>query len=244
MPRTLTAIYAHPDDETFSAGGTFAKYSAAGVRCTLLVATDGDAGKTSGLKVGSREELGALRREELAAAARILGIEKVERLGYPDGALGQVDQDDLIGHIVNHLRFERPDVVITFGPEGAPNQHRDHKVISRAATAAFFLSGYGMAGLSSILLGAEMHQPSRLFYVTWADPSPVSQMLTFGPPHTAAIDVRDYRDVELRAWRAHATQQMHDKHFQESAATDDELFAFAAGTPQPREIVADLFEGL
>src|SRR4051812_1061241 len=111
MP-ALTAIYAHPDDETFSAGGTLAKYAAAGVRCTLLVATDGDAGKTSGLTVNSKAELGILRRAELNAAARVLGVAKVECLGYPDGALAQVDQDDLIGHIVAHLRIERPDIVI------------------------------------------------------------------------------------------------------------------------------------
>ena len=244
MP-TLTAIYAHPDDETFSAGGTFAKYAAAGVRCTLLVATDGDAGKTSGLKVGSREELAALRRHELDAAAQILGITKVQCLGYPDGALGQVDQDDLIGHIVVHLRVERPDVVITFGPEGAPNHHRDHKVISRAATAAFFLAGYDMGNVPMLTLqGVDYHRASRLYYVTWKDPDIGDEMIAFGLPHTAAIDVRAFRDRELAAWRAHATQQMHDKHFQQSAATDEELFTLAAGIPQPRPIVSDLFEGL
>src|ERR1051325_7222662 len=120
MP-VLTAIYAHPDDETFSAGGTLAKYAAAGVRCTLLVATDGDAGKTSGPHVSSKEALGELRRAELHKAAGTLGVAKVECLGCPDGALGQVDQDHLIGRIVAHLRMERPDVVITFAPEGAPN---------------------------------------------------------------------------------------------------------------------------
>lgn len=242
--RVLTAIYAHPDDETFSAGGTFAKYSAAGVRCTLLVATDGDAGKTSGLKVKSREELGALRRRELEEAAGILGVAKVECLGYPDGALGQVDQDDLIGHIVAHIQMHRPDVVITFGPEGAPNEHRDHKVISRAATAAFFLSRNPFTSGSQLMHGGDTHQASRLYYVSWADPGPDSPSLVIPVPHTAAIDVRGFRDVEQRAWRAHQSQQMHDKHFQESSATDEELFALAAGVPQPRALVSDLFEGL
>jgi len=244
MP-TLTAIYAHPDDETFSAGGTLAKYSAAGVRCTLLVATDGDAGKTSGLNVSSKEELGRLRRAELQKAASLLGVAKVECLGFPDGALGQVDQDDLIGHVVAHLRMERPDVVITFAPEGAPNHHRDHKVISRAATAAYFLSGHPEPGYPSFeLQGLGPYTPARLFYVTWADPDIGSQMITWGMRHTAAIDVRQFRDRELAAWRAHASQQAMDKHFQESGATDEELFAFAAGTPQPRAIIDDLFDGL
>jgi LmbE family N-acetylglucosaminyl deacetylase len=242
--RTLTAVYAHPDDETFSAGGTLAKYSAAGVRCTLLVATDGDAGKTSGLNVSSREELGRLRRTELQKAAAILGVAKVECLGYPDGALGQVDQDELIGRIVAQLRLDRPDVVITFAPEGAPNHHRDHKVISRAATAAYVLSGHPDAGYPAMERTVPSHHPARLFYVTWAAPSPGSQMTARGLPHTAAIDVRDFRDRELAAWRAHASQQAMDKHFQESGATDEELFAFAAGVPQPRALIDDLFEGL
>ena len=139
--RTLTGVYAHPDDETFSGGGTYAKYAASGVRCTIFCATDGDAGKTSGLNVGSRQELGALRRQELEAAARILGIACVESAGHPDGGLPAINQDDLIGEIVEHLRRERAQVVITFGPEGAPNTHPDHKVISRASTAACFLTG-------------------------------------------------------------------------------------------------------
>src|SRR6185295_1313140 len=73
--RTLSGIYAHPDDETFSGGGTYSKYAAAGVRCTIYCATDGDAGKTSGLEIKSKEELGAVRRKELGAAAKILGIQ-------------------------------------------------------------------------------------------------------------------------------------------------------------------------
>ena len=138
--RTLSGIYAHPDDETFSGGGTYSKYAAAGVRCTIYCATDGDAGKTSGLEIKSKEELGAVRRKELGAAAKILGIQHCEMPGHPDGGLGAVDQQKLIAEIVRHLRREKPQVVITFGPEGAPNTHPDHRVISRAATAAFWLA--------------------------------------------------------------------------------------------------------
>src|SRR5262245_15764301 len=220
-PLVLTGVYAHPDDETFSAGGTFARYSTAGVRCTLFCATDGDSGKSSAIPVGSKAELGALRRSEMSAAARILGIQRVELAGYPDGGLPGVDQDELIGRIVAHLRTERTDVVITFAPEGAPNLHRDHKVISRAATAAYFLAGHRAASPEQIAAGLTLHSPRRLFYVTWSDPSPGALAPTLGLPHTASIDVRPYRDIEIAAWHAHATQRMHDMHFQESAATDE-----------------------
>src|SRR5256885_8640562 len=113
VARTISAVYAHPDDETFSGGGTYAKYSSAGVRLTLYCATDGDAGKTSSLGPMSKQALGKARRAELAAAAKLLGFAAVESAGHADGALGAMDQQVLIGEIVRHLRRERPQVVIT-----------------------------------------------------------------------------------------------------------------------------------
>lgn len=242
--RTLTGVYAHPDDETFSAGGTFARYAAQDVRCTIFCATDGDAGKTSGLAVASKAELGALRRNEMQAAARILGIDVVESPGHPDGGLRGVDQDALIGEIVLHFRRERPDVVVTFGPEGAPNTHADHRVISRAATAAFFLSGNPTAFAEHLRVGVEPHAPRRLFYVTWAAPGPESDVKAQGVRATAFIDVRQFRDIENTAWRAHASQQSLQARFDEFGATDVELFGFVAGTSLPAATVESLFAGL
>lgn len=243
MP-TLSGIYAHPDDETFSGGGTFAKYSAAGVRCTLYCATDGQAGKTSGLPVNSAAELGALRRRELKAAADVLGIASVESPGHPDGGLRGMDQDQLIAEIVRHIRRERPDVIITFGPEGAPNTHPDHRVISRAATAAFFLAGIETAFTEQLTAGLRAHAARRLYYVTWPDPPRGVMHETRGVPATARIDVRAFREREWDAFRAHASQQVLQPRFEETSATDDELFALAAGIAQPTPMVDDLFAGL
>lgn len=242
--RILTCIYAHPDDETFSGGGTFAKYAAAGVRITIFCATDGDAGKTSGLKVASKQELGAIRRKELEAAARILGIQYIEPGGHPDGGLAAVNQDELIGQIVSHMRREKPHVVITFGPEGAPNTHPDHKVMSRAGTAAFFLAGLTTAYPEQLRQGMRPHSPSRLFYISWPEPKPDAVLQTQALPATARIDVRKFRETELAAWRAHVSQQALEQRFQETAATDEELWALAAGLPQPSRIIDDLFAGL
>src|ERR671914_2636657 len=89
MP-SVAAVFAHPDDETFSIGGTIATYAARGVRWNLFCATDGDAGRTSGVPVASRAELGALRRNELIAAARLLGVrgQIVAGGGSPGGGRG------------------------------------------------------------------------------------------------------------------------------------------------------------
>jgi len=242
--RSLSAIYAHPDDETFSGGGTFAKCTAAGVRCTLFCATDGDAGKTSGLAISSRAELGRVRRAELKAAADILGFAVVNSAGHPDGGLGGVDQQILIGEVVHHLRRERPQVVITFGPEGAPNTHPDHRVISRVTTAAFFLAANASMFTEQLRDGIGPHQAARLFYVTWPVPADSAVLKTRGSPATVCIDVRAHRGRELAAWRAHASQQALQQRFDETAATDEELFALAAGAAQPAPMIDDFFAGL
>jgi LmbE family N-acetylglucosaminyl deacetylase len=118
--RALAAVFAHPDDETFATGGTLAKYADEGARISLYCATDGDAGRTSGIPVASREELGRIRRAELLDACARLGIRSVDHGGHADGALNSADPDVVLGQIVAFLRRERPQVVLTFGPEGAP----------------------------------------------------------------------------------------------------------------------------
>lgn len=242
--RVLSGIYAHPDDETFSGGGTFAKYAASGARCTVYCATDGDAGKTSGLTIASKQELGELRRRELLAAAKILGFQAVEPGGHPDGGLAALDQQLLIADIVRHIRRERPQVIITFGPEGAPNTHPDHRVISRAATAAFFLAANRSVLADHARDGLAPHMAARLYYVTWPPPPATAVLPTLGVPATARIDVRPYRAQELAAFRAHASQEVLQQRFDETGATDDELFALAAGVAQPAPMIDDLFAGL
>ena len=123
------------------------------------------------MAVASREELGRLRRAELHAAAAVLGVRSVHSLGLPDGALPQADAESLLAGIVHFLRQHRPAVVVTFGPEGGPNSHRDHKVISRVATAAYFLAGLPTAFPEQLERdGLAVHAPRRLYYASWEPP--------------------------------------------------------------------------
>jgi LmbE family N-acetylglucosaminyl deacetylase len=238
---SIAAVFAHPDDETFSIGGTIAAYAQKGVRWDLFCATDGDAGR-SAVPVSSREELAALRRNELIAAARLLGVRgEIMTHGHPDGALAHVDADQLVGEVVRFLRETRPDLVITFGPEGAPNAHRDHRAISRAATAAFHLAASPTAYAEQEVAP---HSAARLFYVAWQPPGPGSPHTVQSVPATARVDVRRALDLKRRAFQMHATQRGLQDKFDLLALTDDELYAFAGGRPQPRERIDDLFEGL
>ncbi len=226
MPRTIALVFAHPDDETFATGGTVAKYASAGARIVLYCATDGDAGKTSGLPVSSKEELGALRRQELKAACEILDVEPKVLAGFPDGALGQSPASEVVNGIVGFLRAEMPAVVITFGPEGAPTQHRDHKAINAFATQACDLVGV-----------------PRLCYVTW--PQEIAEIYngTQGQPIHIRVDVRAWHDKKRAAFHAHTTQRQHEAAFERGVMTDDECYFVARGVPAPAG-ATDLFAGL
>lgn len=218
-----------------------AKYASAGHAISLWCATNGDAGKSAGVPVSSREALAELRRNETRAACRVLGIEHVEAPGYPDGALEQVDPIQLTGDIVSFIRRMRPDVILTFGPEGAPTGHRDHAAISRVATAAFFLAGLRSAFRDQRL---EPHMTTRLFYHAWEFPLPDPRLDIESVPYTCAIDVREFKSRKDAAFRAHATQQGSANAFYSSALKDVEHLALATGVPQPRAVIADIFEGL
>ncbi len=132
----LLAVLAHPDDESLGFGGTLAKYAAEGVETYLVTATRGGRGRFGARgKSAPPEEVGTVREAELRSAAKVLGLREVSILGYPDGAVDQVDPGIAIGDIVQHIRRIRPHVAVSFGPEGAYG-HPDHIAVSQFLTAA------------------------------------------------------------------------------------------------------------
>ena len=173
----------------------------------------------------------------------MLGFASVRAAGHADGALGSVDTERLVGEVVAFLREHRPDVVLTFGPEGAPTGHRDHRVISRIATTAFFLAGLATEFPEQLETLAP-HASGRLYYVSWPPPDPASEFPRLAVPLTARLDIRAHHTRMREAFMAHTTQREHLGRFEMLALTDDECFALAAGVPQPAAIVDDLFQGL
>lgn len=244
MTHRIACVFAHPDDETFCTGGTIAKYADAGIPTDVFCATNGDAGRNSSVPVSSRAELAEIRKRELLDACRILGVDQVVQPGYGDGTLHQLDLFDLIGDIVAFLRRSRPTVVITFGPEGAPNHHRDHRAVSYAATAAFFLSGLRTAYPKHADEGLTPHRALRLYYHAWPFPHVDSAVKLESVPPTANIDMRRWKERKLAAFKAHATQQYAYDLFVNSVLLDTEPFALAAGVAQPTAMVDDLLAGL
>lgn len=139
-PLRLMAVLAHPDDESLGFGGTLARYAAEGVRVSLVTATRGQAGRFRGVAPGAaghpgREALAAQREGELRAAAAVLGVASLEVLAHEDGQLSEASPRRVVGEIADIIRRERPDVVLTFAPDGAYG-HPDHIAISQFALAA------------------------------------------------------------------------------------------------------------
>jgi N-acetyl-1-D-myo-inositol-2-amino-2-deoxy-alpha-D-glucopyranoside deacetylase len=157
---SVLGVFAHPDDESLSAGGLLARASAASARTTVVTATWAE---------------DSVRAPELAEAARILGAGEPRMLGYadalvPESAPGSprlVDAplDDVVRRLVGHIRELRPDVVVTHDAYGGMTGHADHlqtyRVTVLAAEAAGLEQLYPEAGEAwqprSILLATHPH---------------------------------------------------------------------------------------
>jgi LmbE family N-acetylglucosaminyl deacetylase len=130
QPARLLAVFAHPDDESYLCGGTLAHYAAAGLRVALVCATLGEAGDIAEPVLAARETLPAVREGELRAAAGLLGLADVHLLGYEDGTLAAIRFPEGAERVAACLRAYRPDVVLSFGPEGVYG-HPDHVAVHR-----------------------------------------------------------------------------------------------------------------
>jgi LmbE family N-acetylglucosaminyl deacetylase len=164
------AVLAHPDDESLGMGGMLAKYASEGVDVFLLTATRGDAGRYRGYRQSDPQhpgssELGKIREAELRAAASTLGIREVFLLDYLDQQLDRANPQEVVTAIARHLRRVRPDVVVTFAPDGAYG-HPDHIAISQFTAAAL------VAAASPSLPDAgndvvPPHTVSKFYYIAW-----------------------------------------------------------------------------
>jgi LmbE family N-acetylglucosaminyl deacetylase len=162
MQRRLLCVLAHPDDETLALGGVLARYAAEGVETHLVTATSGEQGwQGASDEHPGAPELARIREAELRAAAAVLGIQGLTLLRYPDGELAAADPAEAIARIAEAVRRIRPQVVVTFGPDGATG-HPDHIAISQLTAAALLGAAdpaYRTGG------GGEAHRVAKLYYL-------------------------------------------------------------------------------
>ncbi len=246
MPPRLLFIYAHPDDESFAVAGIARMYADQGADIALVTATRGDAGRAGEPPLCRREELPARREAELREAAAILGIGHVTLLDYIDKHLAEAPPDKIRRELVQAIRHHRPQVVVTFDPDGA-NLHPDHVAISRfvidAVTAAGDPRWYSNVG------GA--HHVQRLL---WTSPvmaweAPKSADLAKEPGVDFLVDISKYRSIKAAALRAHRTQHVSiDRHFFDLPDIDRilsvETFRQCVGPVSSNRPSADIFESI
>ena len=131
----LLGVFAHPDDETFCAGGTFARYAEQGAEIMVVSATRGQAGQIRDAAAGNRRTIAAVREAELRLACERLGITQVRCLDHVDGTLADAEFSALADEVAEVIGEFRPDAVITFAPDGGYG-HPNHVTISAVTTAA------------------------------------------------------------------------------------------------------------
>lgn len=126
---TVMTIWAHPDDESFLAGGLMIAAAARGARVLNVTATLGELG-TDDPDRWTPTRLRDRRRLELAEALALLGGAELETLGVSDGSCDRV-HDRMGARLVTPLlERHRPDVIVTFGPDGVTG-HPDHQAVGR-----------------------------------------------------------------------------------------------------------------
>jgi LmbE family N-acetylglucosaminyl deacetylase len=202
--RTLVAVWAHADDEG-PVAPILARYAREGVQVHMIIATDGAQGAAN-TSVPRGPEIAKLRVDEARCSAQALGVNSPILLGFPDGALGHYNADPALlfrvtQRVHDELQRLRPDVLITWGPDGGYG-HPDHRLVSSIVTQ---LVRAGAPGV-----------PQRLFYASLPAESmramnPARGVPPFVIPRADLFTVRvPFTDADLNAGRrsfeCHKTQ--------------------------------------
>jgi N-acetylglucosamine malate deacetylase 2 len=136
MTKRILFTFAHPDDESFTVGGTLAAYAGRpDIETIVYSATLGDAGKCGNPPVCSKEELASVRKEELLTAASILGVNHILYDTYRDGQLAFLSNGQLKETVLKLIEEYQPEIVVTFPPHGLSG-HKDHQAIQEATLEA------------------------------------------------------------------------------------------------------------
>lgn len=188
----VMVVTAHPDDSEFGAGGTVAKLAKQGCEVTYVIVTNGNKGSSD--RTMTPERLAKIREEEQRNAARTLGVERVEFLGYPDGELE--DTRDLRRDITRQIRRWRPDLLITQNPHRTYNlyaSHRDHRITAGVVLDCVYPLARDHMSFPELLPEVEPHKVREIYLMQWENPHLV-------------VDISDTMELKLRALACHASQ--------------------------------------
>ena len=129
--RSVLAVIAHPDDESFGLGAILSAFTQQGATVSVLCFTSGEASTLHGVT----GDLSAIRAAELDAAAHELGAGSVELHSYPDGGLDQVPRAELALRVAVAAQRTEAHGLVVFDPSGVTG-HPDHRRATAAALDA------------------------------------------------------------------------------------------------------------
>ncbi|MFF3379639.1 PIG-L deacetylase family protein [Streptomyces sp. NPDC002680] len=205
---TLLAVFAHPDDESLSAGGTLARHATSGARTAVVTATWGAA---------------THRAAELAEALRVLGAGAPRMLGYadsrvPESAPGEprlldAPLDEAVGRLVAHIREFRPEIMVTHDAYGGLTGHEDHVHTHRVTLLAVHAAGlerlYPGAGApwqaGALYLATHPHSATAVWGGHLA-PAGKAMLTVPDEAVTATVDVSPWLEQKVAAVLAHRSE--------------------------------------
>jgi LmbE family N-acetylglucosaminyl deacetylase len=189
----VLVITAHPDDSEFGAGGTVARLVREGMQVSYCIVTNGNKG--SGDRSMTPERLARIREEEQRGAARVLGVETVDFLGFPDCEVEDTRESRLA--VTAAIRRHRPDRLIIQNPHRTKNlgaSHRDHRTVAGIALDCVYpLARDHMAFPELLAQGLEPHKVREVYLMWWESPEVV-------------VDISETIDLKIKALACHASQ--------------------------------------
>jgi len=189
----VLVITAHPDDSEFGAGGTIAKLVREGMHVSYCIVTNGNKGP--GDRSMTPERLAQIREEEQRNAARVLGVETVDFLGFPDCEVEDTRESRLA--VTAAIRRHRPDRLIIQNPHRTKNlgaSHRDHRTVAGIALDCVYpLARDHMAFPELLAQGLEPHKVREIYLMWWESPEVI-------------VDISDTIDLKIKALACHASQ--------------------------------------
>jgi len=191
--KRVMVVTAHPDDSEFGAGGTVAKLTREGKTVIYCILTNGNKGSSD--RSMTPERLVTIREEEQKNAARVLGVDTVDFLGFPDCELENTRESRMA--VTAAIRRNKPDLIICQNPNRTKNlggSHRDHRVAAGIALDCVYpLARDHMAFPELMAQGLEPHRVKEVHMMWWDDPEVV-------------VDITDTMDLKIKALQCHVSQ--------------------------------------
>lgn len=240
----LLCVTAHPDDEA-SFGGTMVLARDRGAETHVICLTDGQAASHRG-GAADGAALAAMRRKEFAASCDHLRITSSEVLHYPDAQLDKLDFYEVAGLLTRKIREIRPDVVLTFGPDGAMTAHPDHGMVALFTSAAFQTAPRTNSYANQLAAGLKPHQPQKLYYQTSEFTLSGRQPVALAPI-TTVVEIGSYLEAKIEAFKKHTSQAPLFDIFETNMRKrgKQELYHLAAtNTPRTISLEHDIWEGV